>query len=70
MHELVGSLPLELFRIIQQFLSHRDYRQLMNTSCSLFTEIKYKTTYFNFICYVKDNSYDQNLEMNFVMVVF
>eukprot|EP01040_Poterioochromonas_malhamensis_P002329 gene2329-2475_t len=41
----ITNFPEEIFRLLQQFLSHDDYRFLMNTSKEYFGEIRKKTVY-------------------------
>jgi hypothetical protein len=43
------KLPLDIFHIIQSYLPHFDYRQLLNCNKLVFSPIKYETCYFNFI---------------------
>jgi hypothetical protein len=45
------------YHIIHSCLSHHDYRRLMNTSLSLFSEIKFETVFYRIIC---DFSYDDD----------
>jgi hypothetical protein len=42
----IDAIPAELFIIIRSYLRKRDYRELMNTSQSLFQEIKFHTVKF------------------------
>lgn len=33
---MIDDIPLEIFRIIQQYLNHYEYRQLLNTNSTIF----------------------------------
>jgi hypothetical protein len=44
----IDAIPAELFVIIQSYLLKREYRKLMNTSQSLFQEIKFHTVKYTF----------------------
>lgn len=39
-------IPIELLRIIQQYLKNNEYRNLLNTSKGLFKNLKYETVYY------------------------
>ncbi len=41
------NLPLEIFRVIQEYLNQYDYRQLLNSSLTIFKHVKYETVYYN-----------------------
>lgn len=43
----MNELPLDIFRIIPQYLNKHDYRQLLNTNVAIFQYVKYETVYYN-----------------------
>jgi hypothetical protein len=44
-----GNLPDDIFHIIHSYLSHFAYRQFVNASKLLFSDVKYETVYYDFI---------------------
>ncbi len=40
-------LPLDILRIIQQYLKYYDYKQLLNTNQTIFKQCKYKTAHYH-----------------------
>jgi hypothetical protein len=42
-----SSIPFVIFHIFHSYLSHYDYRQLMNANKSVFLSIKYETVYYS-----------------------
>ena len=45
----IEGVPLEVFMIIQKYLSEKDYRNLMNTNLSTFQSIKFETVRYTII---------------------
>ncbi len=43
------QIPLDVFRIIQQYLSKHDYRQFLNSNLAIFQHIKNETVYYNLL---------------------
>jgi hypothetical protein len=43
---MFSVIPLVIFDVIHSYLCHYDYRQLLNTSHSIFAEPKYETAYY------------------------
>lgn len=43
----MNELSLDIIRVIQQYLSKYDYRQLLNTNSAIFQHVKYETVYYN-----------------------
>jgi hypothetical protein len=48
-------LPIVIFDIIHSYISHYDYRQLMNCNHHIFCEIKYETVYYDLISHVLED---------------
>ncbi len=42
------AIPLDILKIIQQYLNSNDYRQLLNTTQTIFHHSKFETVYYNF----------------------
>lgn len=43
------AIPTEILRIVQQFLNKRDYRNLLNSSHSIFQSAKLETVYYDIL---------------------
>ncbi len=41
-------IPIDILKIIQQYLNYNDYRQLLNTNQTIFHHSKFETVYYNF----------------------
>jgi hypothetical protein len=46
--EMFDHIPVVIFDLIHGYLSHYDYRQLMNCNLSVFASVKYETVYHDF----------------------
>jgi hypothetical protein len=44
---MFDQVPVVIFDIIHSYLSHYNYRQLLNTNHSVFADVKYETVYYN-----------------------
>ncbi len=60
------QLPIDIYSMLQHFLSHRDYRRFLSTSPSIFHEIKRKTIYYDLtlsssLRFIRDDAFRQSL---------